>query len=504
MRRRLQGDPPRPRRPRVCARRGQRSGHGPPADRESLRPVHTGEPDMDPERVAGMEGARIDIRAQFAYRRARTDEAVCGQIAVAIHARAQDPYRSYLGKSFVIDDAHAIVRDRDGTPQRYAPGDATPPGKVVGNIKTIPDGTIVSIVDVGDDLRYVQVEDWGWTAIGNIQGGMYNETIGMVPAAYESEEPGHETVATHDCAIRGGTPSITYPRVEPRALIPRGARVRVLQWTDVDHGNARVELPGGALVWTRSANLAGQPGADGTYEVTDPQALIRRQLVTYPAIGGGVAQGACVIVLAESPDTDPVGKYVQVAHTTLGETGGRVPDQARAPVWVEAAALAHGWADFHGDNARWRRSSTDVRHGVYLGQMDVVRLIGRDNETGKPEVEKISAGMLERWGDLVASAAADGHAIRLNSGFRTFAEQQALWDANPNPSRVARPGRSNHQNGIAIDIDTGSFQSPLYVWMKDHGPDHGFIRTVSGEHRHWEHRPADAAVHGYRLPSVNP
>jgi D-alanyl-D-alanine carboxypeptidase len=451
-----------------------------------------------------MEGGHIDIRAQFAYRRAITDQAVCGHIAVAIHVHAEDPHRSYLGKSFVIDDAYAIIRDRDGTPQVYAAGDEIPPGKSVGDIKTIPDGTIVSIVDVVDDLRYVQAEGWGWTAIGNIQGGLYNETIGMAPAAYESEQPCHETVATHDCAIRGNTPSITYPRVEPRATIPRGTHVHVLQWTDADHGNAQVGLPDGALVWTRSANLAGQPGAGGTYEVTDPEALIRRQLVTYPATGGIVPQGERVIALAASPDTDPVGKYVQVAHTMLGEAGERVRDEARAPVWIDAATLAHGWADFRGDNARWRKSSADVLHGVYLGQMDVVRLIGRDTETGQPEVENISAGMLEHYNDLVACAAGDGHTIRLNSGFRTFAEQQALWDANPNPSEVARPGRSNHQNGIAIDIDTASFQSPLYVWMKDHGPNHGFIRTVSGEHWHWEHRPADAAAHGYRLPSVNP
>jgi hypothetical protein len=510
MRRTWQGDPPRPRRAWMCTRRSQRSGHGPPADRESLWPAHgragvrDSDGDMAPERVDRIEAVHIDIRAQFAYRRALTDQAVCGRIATAIHVRTQDPYRSYLGKRFVIDDACAIIRDRDGTPQRYAAGDAIPPGKCVGDIKTIPDGTVVSIIDVGDDLRHAQAEGWGWTAIGNIQGSMYNETIGLDPAVYESDQPWHATVATHDCAIRSDTPSITYPRVEPRSTIPRGTRVRILQWTDGDHGNAQVELPDGALVWTRNANLAGQPGADGAYEVTDPQALIRRQLVAYPALGSVLPQGECVIVLAGSPDTDPVGEYVQVAHTRLGEGGERVRDEDRAAMWIEAAALVHGWADCHGDNACWRRSTTDVLHGVYLGQMDVVRLVGRDTETGGPEVEKISVEMLEHWGDLVASAAADGHEIRLNSGFRTFAEQQALWDANPDPSQVARPGRSNHQNGIAIDINTGSFQSPLYKWMKDHGPDHGFIRTVSGEHWHWEHRPADAAAHGYRLPSVNP
>ena len=506
MRRSLQGDPPWSHPAHPCARCSQRASHGPLAGREASPPDYARDIPLDDTSgrgdTGGMDGPII--RAQFAYRRAVTDQAVSGQMSIPGRARTLNPYRSYLGKSFVIDASEAIVCDRDGRPQVYTACDPIPPGKSVGDLKTIPDGAVVSIVDVVDDARRVQVEGWGWTAIGNIQGGMYNETIGMDPAAYESEALCHQTVATHDCAIRSDTPAITYPRVEPRATIARGTRVQVLQRTDDDHGNAQVELPHGDVVWTRSANLAAQPGADGRFEVTDPQALIRRQLVTYPAAGGIVPQGERVFVLAESPDTDPVGKYVQMAHAAVSATGERVLDRVCAPVWVEAAALAPGWADFHGDNARWRRSSTDVLHGVYLGQMDVVWLIGRDTDTDLPELDKIAADMLAHYEDLVAAAAADGHEIRLNSGFRTFAEQQALWDANPDPSQVARPGRSNHQNGVAIDINTGGFQAPLYLWMKAHGPDYGFIRTVSGEHWHWEHRPADAAAYGYRLPTVNP
>lgn len=501
MRRSLQGDPPwsQPVHSDVECR----------CSAVSAPPGEAGAVQVYPRGVTIHDGAASaadgsNIRAQYAYRRAITDKALSGRSATAGHPRALDPYRSYLGKRFVIDDRHAVVRDRDGTPQRYAAGDAIPPGKSVGDVKTIPDGTTVDIVDVVEDGRYVLVAGWGWTAIGNIQGGMYNETIGFEPAAYESDEPGHATVAVHDAAIRSDTPWITHPRVEPRAIIPRGTRVCVLQWSDADHGNAEVALPGGERVWTRSANLSRAPGADGAFEVTDPQALIRYRLVTYPAAGGIVQQGERVLVLAESPDTHPVGRYVQVALTRLDESGARVCDPTRAPVWLEADALAHGWADIHAGTARWARSSTDVRHGVYLGQMDVVRLIGRDTDTGELEVERLSAALLDPYDDLVAAAAADGHLVRLNSGFRTFAEQQELWDANPNPAQVARPGRSNHQSGIAIDIDTGSFQSPLYRWMKDHGPDHGFIRTVSGEHWHWEHRPADAAAYGYRLPTVSP
>ncbi|MBI4033884.1 D-alanyl-D-alanine carboxypeptidase family protein [Candidatus Saccharibacteria bacterium] len=38
------------------------------------------------------------------------------------------------------------------------------------------------------------------------------------------------------------------------------------------------------------------------------------------------------------------------------------------------------------------------------------------------------------------------------SSFRTMAHQQELWDDNPNPKFVARPGYSNHQMGLAIDF----------------------------------------------------
>lgn len=44
-----------------------------------------------------------------------------------------------------------------------------------------------------------------------------------------------------------------------------------------------------------------------------------------------------------------------------------------------------------------------------------------------------------------------GH-ISVTSGWRSIAEQTALWNANPNPNEVAPPGRSNHGRGTAADI----------------------------------------------------
>ena len=54
---------------------------------------------------------------------------------------------------------------------------------------------------------------------------------------------------------------------------------------------------------------------------------------------------------------------------------------------------------------------------------------------------------------LETVAAARGETWKINSGLRTHAEQQALWDARgSNPFPVARPGTSNHESGNSADV----------------------------------------------------
>lgn len=51
-----------------------------------------------------------------------------------------------------------------------------------------------------------------------------------------------------------------------------------------------------------------------------------------------------------------------------------------------------------------------------------------------------------------------GRVLLIKEGTRTRARQQELWNANPNPMYVARPGTSNHEDhnsdgwGIAADV----------------------------------------------------
>jgi D-alanyl-D-alanine carboxypeptidase-like protein len=57
---------------------------------------------------------------------------------------------------------------------------------------------------------------------------------------------------------------------------------------------------------------------------------------------------------------------------------------------------------------------------------------------------------------LEALAARRGEHFHINSGLRTLAEQQRLWDnRGSNPYPVARPGTSRHESGRAADVTIG-------------------------------------------------
>jgi hypothetical protein len=131
---------------------------------------------------------------------------------------------------------------------------------------------------------------------------------------------------------------------------------------------------------------------------------------------------------------------------------------------------------------------------------------------------------------MVADAKKDGVKISVNSAFRTNEDQivngkrrsgqNYLYDiwthtgnnkklpgkkhytypghspTSPPVSRTgnlaAVPGTSNHQNGIALDLNTGAKSgSPQYEWLVANAWKYGFIRAVQKERWHWEYRPGE-------------
>ncbi|CAG7580904.1 MAG: putative hydrolase [uncultured marine phage] len=54
---------------------------------------------------------------------------------------------------------------------------------------------------------------------------------------------------------------------------------------------------------------------------------------------------------------------------------------------------------------------------------------------------------------------------------------------------AAFPGRSNHQNGRAVDLSPTKTGTAGYKWMVENAWKYGFVRTVKKERWHWEYRP---------------
>ncbi len=103
-------------------------------------------------------------------------------------------------------------------------------------------------------------------------------------------------------------------------------------------------------------------------------------------------------------------------------------------------------------------------------------------------LRKDAATAFER---MYTAARAQGIWLRAISGHRTRAEQRRLYRRYRQGlgPRAARPGRSNHERGTAIDIRVKDTTTPAYAWLAANACSYGFRRTVRSEPWHWEYRP---------------
>ena len=85
---------------------------------------------------------------------------------------------------------------------------------------------------------------------------------------------------------------------------------------------------------------------------------------------------------------------------------------------------------------------------------------------------------------LAAAASADGVSLIINSGFRSDAEQAALFAQNPDPQWVAPPGTSLHRCATELDLGPPS----AYGWLAANAGRFGFEKRYSWEPWHYETR----------------
>mgnify|MGYP001560790414 FL=1 len=100
---------------------------------------------------------------------------------------------------------------------------------------------------------------------------------------------------------------------------------------------------------------------------------------------------------------------------------------------------------------------------------------------------------------MSAAASGDGVTLTVNSAYRTKERQQQLrekYDLEMDefkrglrpkaPKPVAHPGWSNHQMGLAADIESANGTNAAFHWLTVNAGRFKFKRTVDSEPWHWE------------------
>lgn len=165
--------------------------------------------------------------------------------------------------------------------------------------------------------------------------------------------------------------------------------------------------------------------------------------------------------------TFPGGGFAptRVRVRARGTVEVRVKDAARKRrVAVEASATAE-LAPLGGGAAM----PTMASGGGYSGP-----LAYRGGKPMRPDV----AMAFDR---MAAAALSDGLSLIVVSGFRSDAEQAALFAANPDPRWVAPPGKSLHRLGTELDLGP----NVAYSWLAANAPRFGFVQRYSWEPWHY-------------------
>lgn len=234
---------------------------------------------------------------------------------------------------------------------------------------------------------------------------------------------------------------------------------------------AAVALVGAARVATvraqRMADVAAVSAARAMGRGTATRDGLRALVTPLVAPDGGRVES---LVLPTTPAGRPAGS-VQITVS--------VP----APWGQRATAVAHAGLDI--------ALGGDGRTGWATGGGYSGPLVYRD---GKPMCPAVAAAF-----DLMdAAARADGVDLRVNSAFRSDAEQAVLFARHPDPKWVAPPGRSRHRESTELDLG-----GPGYAgWLARNAGRFGFVQRYSWEDWHYGYLPGCGAAPTPAPPTV--
>ena len=239
---------------------------------------------------------------------------------------------------------------------------------------------------------------------------------------------------------------------------------------------------------------------DRAFTVADPDARVRdpANLMAYLRAPPGDASAAGIRII-------PQNTVVSVDEVKIIDRGASAPLIFAHATSAEGQEL--GWTSSRNFAGRFVNETLGAKpppnndkkgphaawsEGRFKKQLTLVPIVD-----AKCELSYISQETLVPYLDMVAAAAAEGVQVAINSAFRSYREQEALYEGYvrrlPGYNTAAKPGASQHQNGLAFDMQVaGGAGDPCYDWLTRNAPQRGFVRTVNKEPWHWEYDPPRA------------
>ena len=299
-------------------------------------------------------------------------------------------FRSYVGKVFVVESSKAIIRDAQLKESKYQAGEELPPGKRVGDTKTIPQRTEVKVTDVKTDAgRHTYVfaaaadgsQDFGWTSAMNLEGGFKNETAGLAPTKWDLEPLGNNmTCIDANALLRDGPPGFasrgtTIPFKSFVAVTEKSADGQFVKVSKITIAQNQMEI-GEELGWTKATNL--RDGCSDLYFVDEwtnqkgPNACWRRGeflgaklLVNIVGFGGEMEQITLdslepYLKLKDAADAD----NIQISINSAFRTFQRQADLRRL---FEAGQGNLAAQPGHSNHQHGQAFDLNTRHNVFDG-----------------------------------------------------------------------------------------------------------------------------------------
>lgn len=185
-----------------------------------------------------------------------------------------------------------------------------------------------------------------------------------------------------------------------------------------------------------------------------------------------------VLVRVTFPDRDSFAPVQARATVSIGVDGAGVGDAAEA-VPLAAEVDGHPAGGPAGEALETSKVTATAEAAAPVTATGGLPAIATGGGYGGPLEYRTGEGMrpdvAAAFDEMSLAAAADGITLTVVSGFRSDAEQAALFAAHPDPTWVAPPGHSLHR--CATELDLGP--SGAYSWLAANASRFGFVQRYS-------------------------